>query len=204
MTTATVCQCGNADCKEFTTFPGNSKTKPSVPVRTRVVSQEQRQQLLQNLSEYHKTLIKTLMLKSRNHQIKSLSHPQFLLGFSEVQVSQVCKNCAEIFTLQDILSKVEIWDMKHAHKILEILNEVFEDVSAMDDACINDMLNESEECFMMEEWEDIAQDDLLLELALENLSISHLDNSESDIDESSNVDVPASVMDLLENHSFQT
>ena len=50
------------------------------------------------------------------------------MGFSEVQISQVVDSCGKWFTLKDILDNVEIWDLKHARNILEIMFQVFGDI----------------------------------------------------------------------------
>ena len=54
-----------------------------------------------------KSLVENLIKKS-NDQVKTLTHPQFLLGFSKVQIAQVLDNCEYIFTVQDVLDKVEM------------------------------------------------------------------------------------------------
>ena len=52
-----------------------------------------------------------------------------MLGFSEHQIFQVLENVAYIFTLSDVYNLVEIWDKRHAHKILLVLSSVFGDVA---------------------------------------------------------------------------
>ena len=41
---------------------------------------------------------------------------------------QVLENCEKIFTLQDTLKLVDIWQRKHAISILKIIKDVFKDV----------------------------------------------------------------------------
>jgi len=176
-----------------------------------MVTQDQVENLYKDLRDYHKSLVSNLISKSKNNQLKTLTHPQLLLGFSDVQITQVLDNCDMIFTLQDILNKVEIWDIKHAASILEMVNKVFGDVLEIDSACISELLSSEpdglELQYLKGEWDNLIQDDSLLELALENLSISHLEisaNETHDFEESLNAEVPATVMDVLDNQSFNT
>ena len=52
--------------------------------------------------------------------------------FTEFQVSQVLKNCHQIFKLEDVMSKVEIWTIIHAPNILSMLGQVLRDVDVCD------------------------------------------------------------------------
>ena len=54
---------------------------------------------------------------------------KFLLGFSDLQIQQVVEHCHELFSVSDICSPVEIWDMQHAFEILVVMQEVFGDMS---------------------------------------------------------------------------
>ena len=47
-----------------------------------------------------------------------------LIGFSELQISQVLEHCSHLFTLQDVHSFVEIWDIKHAVTILTLIDQL--------------------------------------------------------------------------------
>ena len=60
--------------------------------------------------------------------IKTLTDVSFLFAFSEIQINQVLENLEYLFNLKDISNLVEIWDSKHSHKILQIINNVFKDV----------------------------------------------------------------------------
>ena len=60
------------------------------------------------------------MQKSATNNTKALN-VKFVLGFSELQINQVTNNCDKLFTIDDVLNYIEIWDMKHAHKIMSIM-----------------------------------------------------------------------------------
>ena len=53
--------------------------------------------------------------KSMSAEFKTLIDIKFLIGFTEQQISQVLDNCDTLFSIDDILTYVEIWDIKHAH-----------------------------------------------------------------------------------------
>lgn len=73
-----------------------------------------------------------LISKSSDEQLKTLMNPQFLLGFSEHHILQVIANEDRMFTLDDVCFYVEIWNTKHAYKILDILNQVHGDISEVE------------------------------------------------------------------------
>ncbi len=122
-----------------------------------------------------------MIQKSASGQVKTLTDMSILLGFSEVQISQVVASCEKLFTLQDILDNVEIWDLKHAHKVLEIMFQVFGDVCDgvhVEDSHAywkNDRSFVDDDSLVLEHvcdnWDDLVQDDSLLELAMDNLSL---------------------------------
>ena len=47
-----------------------------------------------------------------------------LIGFSELQISEVLEHCSHLFTFQDVHSFVEIWDIKHAVTILTLIDQL--------------------------------------------------------------------------------
>jgi hypothetical protein len=97
---------------------------------------------------------------------------KFLIGFSELQIDQVIKNCDKLFSIDNVTTYVEIWDIKHAHSILQIVNQIFADVA---DAEIdyNQLLVDMQECLEDDDyfgdWNYILDDDDLCALVMENL-----------------------------------
>ena len=83
------CACQSADCGQFTRFPCSVHEDSSdVSVSTRLVTLDQKNMLHKCLRNYHKSLVMDLLKKSID-QVKTLTDPQFLLGFSEGQIGQV-------------------------------------------------------------------------------------------------------------------
>lgn len=112
---------------------------------------------------------------------------QFLLGFSEGQIGQVLKHCESIFSVQDVLDKVEIWDL-----------EDFDDW-AFDD----DVSNELDHFGTWNgEWDNLLQDDSLFELAVENLSLWQQDISDVSNEQSGYYDLPLAALTALEDYCF--
>lgn len=94
-----------------------------------------------------------------------------------MQIVQVSDNCKDIFTVQDVLNKVEIWDLKHALVIIAFMIKVFGDV----DDCIMEGDISLAELDLPDtwngDWDNLLQDDSLFELAVDNLSLSQLESS---------------------------
>ena len=205
------CQCKSSDCGKLTTFPGISVIKENdlcEGVKKRTITPEQKTSVYEHLQCYHKSLITTLIEKSANGQLKTLTDMSILLGFSEVQIAQVVASCEKLFTLQDILDNVEIWDLKHAHKVLEIMFKVFGDVCdgvhVEDNHAYwkNDSSFVDDDGIVLEDvcdnWDDLVQDDSLLELVMDNLSLSRLSTqSEGQLNTSH---IPDAALEVLQNH----
>ena len=105
---------------------------------------------------------------------------------------------------------VEIWNLKHAHKILEILSQVYGDVLEIEDLFDDDQIHRDcdyELDDLNEQWDNLLHDDSLFELAIDNMSLSQLEISTCDVLNSSvnwsgNCEVPGAAMDVLENLAF--
>lgn len=105
---------------------------------------------------------------------------------------------------------VEIWNLKHAHKILEILSQVYGDVLEIEDLFDDDQIHgdcDYELDDLNEQWDNLLHDDSLFELAIDNMSLSQLkistcDVSNSSVNRSGNCEVPGATMDVLENLAF--
>ena len=80
----------------------------------------------ESLKKYHKSLVRQLVNTTANGYVKTLTNLQFMLGFTDHQISQVAKKLKMLFTLSDVYQFVEIWDKQHAVKILSVINDVFQ------------------------------------------------------------------------------
>ena len=208
---AAECKCSSLDCGKLTTFPGiSNEGKEDTPTRKRQSTTQQRDTLYEKLHAYHKVLVYELINKSESGQLKTLTNPQFLLGFTELQISQVMDNAEKIFSIDDVYFFVEIWNLKHAHKILEILSQVYGDVLEIEDLFDDDQIHgdcDYELDDLNEQWDNLLHDDSLFELAIDNMSLSQLEISTCDVSNSSlnrsgNCEVPGAAMDVLENLAF--
>ena len=124
----------------------------ALPNRVRHVSEEQRKTL--------KVELESLKQRTRNNVVSALkpvSCPSILLEFGQIQIDQVLENCNNLFSLDDVLSKVEIWRMAHAKFILNLLQIVFEDIDDdinLDDTLMTNIVFESED-ELDDEWMEI-------------------------------------------------
>lgn len=203
---AVECNCAAMDCGLLTTFPCiERETKSIGPVITRQGTTEQAETVCKYLNTYYKSLALELCNTSTGAEpIKTIINPQFLLGFSEHQISQVIDNLDKIFSFDDVLAYVEIWDKKHAFKILEIVSQVYGDVHDVhldQYLCKQDSSQHMSDSYDLDIglWDDLIEDDSLFELALDNLSLSQLDvTTQMTRDESHNAVVPGAALDALE------
>ena len=123
-------------------YPSKKDDKQPIISRERDVSDSQKQQLEEKLNRYHKSLVAELVRKHANGIIKSQISLPMLIGFSELQISQVLEHCGHLFTLQDVYSFIEIWDIKHAVNILTVIDQVFGDI-------LSPTVENSTECWKM-------------------------------------------------------
>ena len=121
-------------------------------------------------------MLTNLTKRDASGKLKYFTHPKFLLGFSELQILQVLNHCAILFSIADICRFVEIWNLQHAFKIHAILLEIFGDLEETDVGSVNEMSDEEEE-FFGSDWNDLALDNEIANMVLDNLSFSHLEDS---------------------------
>ena len=102
-------------------------------------------------------------------------------------MNQVLEHCGSIFSVDDVYKFVEIWHHNHAHSIYLMLCNVFDN---NEDTCITGACNlliptfdddddNVDEEDINDEWACFLDDSDLLNMALENLSISHLNDNDS-------------------------
>ena len=158
-----------------------------------------------NLIRYHKSIIMQLVGTAANGNVKTLTNLQFILGFSQYQISQVLDNLHRIFSIADVCNLVEIWDRRHAQRILSIVSNVFKDINVNSDSlvAVNDTDNSEFDDELLDEWHEFLQDDELYEMIVDNMSVSHLESpalEEENANDSCNDDVmtPA-VLATVEN-----
>ena len=95
----------------------------------RVVAAEQTAMLRTELKKFHVSLLVQLLKRDACGNLKIFNHPSLLLlGFSDIQISQVIRHCSLLFTVKDICNFVEIKDLSHAYKIHAIMQKVFGDM----------------------------------------------------------------------------
>ena len=169
--------------------------------------------MLKCLIAYHKSLVNDLVGQFAHGRLETLCDIKLLIGFSGFQIAQVLEHCCKLFTIEDICNMVEIWDIKHAYKIHAIINDVFGDIhvaEVQDDLAVTNLEDESTEDELSEmnlfddEWSSFIEDDNLVDLILENLSVTLMENSAdgSDLSIDMAVGMPNAVLEVLNNFSF--
>ncbi len=191
------CKCGLTRCVVQSHYPVTSSTP-----NPRDVSLAEREHLKNKLVSYYKGIVHSLKkLSTQEGKAKVLLTPKFLLGFSELHILQTVEHCHEIFSYSDIYSHVEIWDEKHALQIYRILTDVFGDLeeytfASEENKDDDDDSDIGDEAF--QQWNEIANDEELLGLALDcsqlTLDDTFTDNSDSSVDLSGYVCTYASLL----------
>ena len=197
------------DCGTYTEYPSHQCEVTSLnPVREREIPQWKQVMVEQNLTKYHKSLVRQLVSTTAYGDIKTLTNIQFMLGFSDHQISQVVENLGVLFSLSDIYNYVEIWDKRHALKILSIISDTFGDVNKENQSCCL-LSNDDDNIFddeLLDEQNEILQDDELFDMVVDNLSLPQLQSSLLDevhvSDGSFEAGVPSTAVETIETMNF--
>ena len=173
------CECGSPDCGKLTVY-NKKRTDNQSNSRLRGITNEQVAAVHEELTTYHKLLISNLISTAAGTDIKTLTNVTLLLGFSELQIQQVLDNLHKLFSSSDICKFVEIWDMKHCNKILSIIQKIFKDTEDHPDPNGNsstEIYDAMDDIMLIDDWETLLDDDELFDMAIENISVSLLEES---------------------------
>ena len=198
------CYCNCNVSRKLTMFPGcanQTGQNPPSTDRTRIISMQQKKAVFSKLSSYYRYLVHELISKSPGGQLPTLTNLQFMLGFSNQQIYQVLENCSKIFTLEDVISNVEIWHKQHALKIMASISSIFVDCGTEITMSENIEDEEEESDTWLGDRDRLMDDKELFQLAVENITMSSLDDSENDsLDNSVDTrNIPLAVVSALEN-----
>ena len=203
---ANTCDCGLPECKTSVQYPMSLDAKSSRgSSRTRDIQPLQREHVQRCLIRYHKSLLVDFVGMTANASIKTLTNIQFMLGFGDLQISQVLDNLQYIFEITDVYRAVEIWHKRHAQEIIRIIGETFHDtnIDSYNICVVNDDDDDENTVFsedLLDEWDDILLDDELFEMVMDNISLSQLDASSFLVNQHSDscdIDTADDVNDVL-------
>ena len=192
---AKLCTCVAGGCDAM-----NDLLVSNVPVRVstlkRTVSPEQQELLKNKLIVLRKELVLPIFDKVAgcNGEILTPTVPIFLHTFSNFQINQILMQVDHLFSLEDIMSHVEIWKKEHALKVLLLLNEVFHDIDPLPevhfdaDADVEDLDDE-------DDW------DGMMDISLDSIQSMDIDISSFDISHTESIgeDFPKIAEDVLQN-----
>ena len=196
------CKCGSEDCKPLI-YPLRAVNQPcGVHAKERNVSAEQKKTLQHKLASYHKKLLTNLSKRDASGKLKYFTHPKFVLGFSELQIQQTVDHCSKLFSISDICSLVEIWEMQHAYRIHGIMQAIFGDMEDTNTDTSDEEMSDEEEEGWSSEWNDLVMDEELANMVIENLSFSQWDDSQDESVENAQVEVPFTALNAVLNLSF--
>jgi len=165
------CNCQAEECGVIWSPTSDSKRIPCIHTQsdcqyTRVVTQEQKKALKTELYSFQKELFEQVDIH------KMVTCPNILMEFKSFHINQVLQHCNVLFTINDILHKVEIWRMQYAIGIQQTLQTVFDDMFL--DNLQNNECMISCEMSNYSDWSQIKDDSTLNEMInsqdLEDLS----------------------------------
>ena len=143
--------------------------------KVRQVSEAQKEMLYQKLNEYRRSL-----LPNRNDHFIPVGSLNILFEFGFYQISQVMKNCHQLFTLEDIVQHVELWRHVHVNNVYMVLSQTFDDMDELESSLLLSEEDFLEMEIVAEDWEDIRDDSQRAELSdgsvFENESVSFEDS----------------------------
>ncbi|XP_068708396.1 uncharacterized protein [Montipora foliosa] len=178
------CDCGLPECKTSLQYPVSVDAKSSSSSsRKRDIQPLQREHVKKCLIKYHKSLLVDFVGMAANANLKTLTNIQFMLGFGDLQISQVLHNLEHIFEMSDVYRTVEIWHKRHAQEIIRVIGETFHDtnVNSNDAYAVDDDDDDDNNVVfsedLLDEWSDILLDDELFEMVMDNISLSQMDTS---------------------------
>lgn len=210
---AQACKCGLPDCGKYLITYSSVLPSHDSPGTERNVTMEQKTELLKLLTNYHKSLVMKFLSEHAQGDVKTLTNLPLLIGFSDVQISQVVDNCNKLFTMDDVYKRIEIWHSRHAKMILTFVKSVFmvilepsEVQTANFDMETYDDSDDELDFSLNTEWDAIIKDDDFVGLLCESFEVEELSGYCSDASsissEHSNNDIPSAVLELLENVIF--
>jgi hypothetical protein len=131
------CSCQHNGCNIKLPFEDEVIGSKDQVSMTRVVTQEDRKDVENAFLEVFKEL-------SSGSNSFGLCH-----GFSGELVNSIVENCHKLFTIDNINTYLPVFSLSHTLKILEVLHEIFGDISAID--TILEMMQDVDPFFQAEE-----------------------------------------------------
>ena len=97
------------------------------PTKVRNVSDDLKEELRQKLN----LLAKKILMKQvpgENNRLVAVSFPNNVLEFGIKEIEQIVQHAHIIFSLNDVMKYVNIWQRTHALQVLDIFSSMFQDM----------------------------------------------------------------------------
>ena len=193
------------DCKVLS-YPAaqiQPHSNDAISGKKREITSERSQELKVELYKFYKGLLLDLLKRDASGKLKVFNHPKLLLGFSDIQILQVIAHAPKISTIDDICCYVEIWDLKHAHSVYQIMQKLFGDTEGSTDAPVDEISSDEEDCLLPDDWSDLGLDEELALMAIDELNFLQMSGLNDSLGCSTNdVDIPYEAINALMNLSF--
>ena len=89
-----------------------------------------------------------------NVNLKTITNNQFMVGFGDLQISQVLDNLGHIFEMADVYRTVEIWHKRLAQDIIRVIGKNLSQHKYQQ----NDVYDTNDDEDLLDEWNDIILD----------------------------------------------
>ncbi len=191
------CKCKDGDC-DVNLHLTVQETRHSYQKR-RTITEEDKGKLHRKLCLMHKNILMTKSSSPSDH----VGFPTSLMQFGKSQIQEIMENCTVLFTVSDIMEYVNVWQRKHAISVLNILHDVFGDISSDYSQTMSDSDSSREEDELEgphdKEWQDVMDDSSFLSLI--NFSDCSVETTFEQCQEmEENIDIPVMVESILSSH----
>ena len=156
------CDCGNCSSIWSPTISADAKDQPMIMIGSlahtptqclRAVTSSQKEELSRQLWSLRQRLFRDVDCTT------AISCPSVLFEFNSYHIEQVVQNCHSIFTIADVLHHVEIWRDCYAVGILNVLMEVFGDITD-----VPDLLEMEVDITNYSDWSNIRDDSTFISM----------------------------------------
>lgn len=171
------------------------------PTKVRNMSDDLKEELREKLN----LLVKKVLMKQvagENNRPVAVSFPNNILEFGIKEVEQIVQHAHIIFSVDDVMKYVNIWQRTHALQVLDVFSSMFQDldINPIDGMLDSDDSSDDDQNYDdYTEWDEICQDPSFLSLLDESDTyIDLLDESQTNENSMEQSGCPAIVETVLD------
>ncbi len=172
---AKTCVCTNGLC-DVNLLLKSVNMEEANPTKVRNVSDDLKEELRQKLN----LLAKKILMKQvpgENNRLVAVSFPNNVLEFGIKEIEQIVQHAHIIFSLNDVMKYVNIWQRTHALQVLDIFSSMFQDMDITPTDDMSDSDNSSDDDH---DHDDYAEWDEIIEILDLECVLPHFHSERSD------------------------